>query len=342
MSEVAIVILNWNGLEFLKKFLGTVIRYSMNPSTGIYIADNGSTDDSVNWILKNHREVKVIRFDTNHGFARGYNLALEQIDAKYFLLLNSDIEVSEGWLDPLIKHMDENPDSAGCQPKILSWFRKDHFEYAGGSGGYIDRLGYPFCRGRIFNRIEKDNGQYNDIVRVFWASGACMMIRADAWRKCGGFDSSFFAHMEEIDLCWRLNSAGYSLECIPSSFVYHVGGGTLSYDSPYKTYLNFRNSLFMLYKNLNESDLKKVMFLRRTLDGIAALMFLFRGRFKSFLSVWRAHIDYYKSLPELKVKRTETQKCSTELYFAPVLNKSIVFEFYARGRKTFDSLRLKF
>ena len=342
MPELAIVILNWNGLEFLKKFLGTVLRYSTRPSTEIYVVDNGSSDDSVKWIIEHFREVKLVRFETNNGFAGGYNIALEQIAAKYYLLLNSDIEVTEGWIEPLLIHMKNNPGCAACQPRVHSWFRKDFFEYAGASGGYIDKYGYPFCRGRIFSHIEKDEGQYNDNVRVFWTSGACMMVRSDAWKKCGGFDASFFAHMEEIDLCWRFNKAGYSLECVPESFVYHVGGGTLSYNSPYKTYLNFRNSLYMLYKNLDQNDLRRIMFLRRLLDGIAALTFLARGHFKSFLSVWRAHMDYNKNLPQLKVKRSDIQKNTTGYYSLPVLNKSIVFEFYARGKRTFKSLDLIF
>ncbi|HLN56385.1 MAG TPA: glycosyltransferase family 2 protein [Bacteroidales bacterium] len=339
MSETAIVILNWNGLDYLKKFLGTVIRYSAGPTVEICVADNGSTDDSVQWVTLNHPSVRIIRLDQNYGFAGGYNLALEKIKAKYYVLLNSDIEVTTGWLEPLLRHMNENITSAACQPKILSWSRKDHFEYAGASGGFIDKYGYPFCRGRIFDNIEKDNGQYDSNAGIFWASGACMMVRAEAWNHCGGFDDAFFAHMEEIDLCWRFNRAGYKLECIPASVVYHVGGGTLAYDSPFKTYLNFRNSLFLLYKNLPQKYLKRTLFVRRVLDGIAAAMFLFKGRFGSVKAVWKAHMDYYSAFKDLKAKRENVQKTG-DGKVTHVLNKSIVFEFYGRGKKTYSSLNM--
>lgn len=338
MPETAIVILNWNGLEYLKRFLGTVVRHS-SPAAEVFVADNGSTDDSVQWITINQPSVKIIRLDKNHGFAGGYNLALDQVQAKYYILLNSDIEVTRGWLEPLIRHMNENEASAACQPKILSWSRRDHFEYAGAAGGFIDKYGYPFCRGRIFDNVEKDNGQYDNNAGIFWASGACMIVRAEAWKLCGGFDDAFFAHMEEIDLCWRFHLSGYRIECIPASVVYHVGGGTLPYDSPFKTYLNFRNSLFLLYKNLPGKSLKRTMFLRRLLDGIAAAVFLFQGRFASVKAVWRAHMDYYRALGNLKVKR-EVVWQNGDVKVMHVLNKSIVFEFYARGKKTYSSLNM--
>ena len=340
MLKTAIVILNWNGMEFLRRFLGTVITNSVAPGTDVFVADNGSTDGSADWIEENHKNTRLIRFEKNHGFAGGYNLALEQIDAEYYVILNSDIEVTEGWLDPLISFMDKNPGYASCQPKILSWSSRDHFEYAGASGGFIDKYGYPFCRGRIFNHIEKDLGQYNDQTDIFWSTGACMVVRASAWKKCGGFDASFFAHMEEIDLCWRFGKTGYKISSIPQSVVYHVGGGTLPYDSPFKTYLNFRNSLFLLYKNLDEKNLRSIIFCRKVLDGIAAIMFLFRGQWGNFRSVWKAHMDYYKSTGELKLKRVEIKKMERGNYPSPVLNKSIVFEFYAKGRKTFRSLKM--
>ena len=340
MLKTAIVILTWNGMEFLRRFLGTVITNSVAPGTGIYVADNGSTDGSADWVEENHKNTRLIRFEKNHGFADGYNLALEQIDAEYYVILNSDIEVTEGWLDPLISFMDKNPGYASCQPKIRSWSSRDHFEYAGASGGFLDKYGYPFCRGRIFSHVEKDQGQYNDQTDIFWSTGACMMVRASAWKKCGGFDASFFAHMEEIDLCWRFGKTGYRISCIPQSVVYHVGGGTLPYDSPFKTYLNFRNSLFLLYKNLDEKNLRSTMFCRKLLDGLAAIVFIFRGQWGSFSSVWKAHMDYYKSMGELNLKRIEVKKMERGNYSAPVLNKSIVFEFYAKGRKTFRSLKM--
>lgn len=342
MSETAIVILNWNGIDYLKKFLDKVVRFSCLPGTEVYIADNGSTDGSAAWIEENHKEVKLIRLDSNHGFAGGYNLALSKIAAEYFILLNSDIEVTENWVEPLISFLKENPDVASCQPKILSYRQRDHFEYAGAAGGYIDRYGFPFCRGRIFNKTEKDTGQYNDQVDIFWSTGACMGVRATAWEKCGRFDESFFAHMEEIDLCWRFHLAGFRVSYVPQSVVYHVGGGALPYDSPFKTYLNFRNSLFLLYKNLEDSKLKNILFVRRLLDGLAALMFLFSGRFRNFNAVWKAHIDFYKNIRQLKEKRNSIIRTDASKLNDFILNKSIIFEFYAKGRKSFDSLKHNF
>ena len=339
MIKTAIVILNWNGLGFLKRFLGDVIRYSADKETDIYVADNGSTDGSCEWLAENHREVKLIRFDKNHGFAGGYSLALKEIEARYFVLLNSDIEVTEGWLYPLIHFMDHNPDVASCQPKILSYKQRDHFEYAGAAGGFIDRFGYPLCRGRIINHIEKDIGQYDNQTDIFWSTGACMVVRADAWVKCNGFDPDFFAHMEEIDLCWRFQNAGYRVSFVPGSAVYHVGGGTLSYSSPFKTYLNFRNSLFILYKNLPTNKLSSVMFKRKILDGAAAMFFLFKGQFRSVRSVWKAHIDFYKNIPQLKEKRAKIEKQFGNKPPALILNKCIVFELYIKNHKTFTSLK---
>jgi len=341
MDKTAIVILNWNGIDFLKMFLGNVIRNSTYNDTVIYVADNGSTDGSTEWIAENHKEVNLIKLDINHGFAGGYNLAINQIKAQYYVLLNSDIEVTENWLHPLVSFMDNNPDVASCQPKILSFNKKNYFEYAGAAGSFIDKYGYPFCRGRIFDKVEKDIGQYDSKIDIFWSSGACMIVRGEAWNKCGGFDASFFAHMEEIDLCWRFHKAGYRVSYIPGSVVFHIGGGALPYNSPFKTYLNFRNSLFLLYKNLPANKLHSTLFKRKLLDGIAALMFLIRGRFSNVKSVWKAHIDYYKSIDELKVKRALAQNLEITKIPPPVLNKSIVFEFYLKGNKTYDCLTLK-
>jgi GT2 family glycosyltransferase len=340
MNKTAIVILNWNGLGYLKMFLGTVVKFSSNPEAEIYIADNFSTDGSPEWITDNFKDIKLIRFDRNHGFAGGYNLALNQIDARYFVLLNSDIEVTEGWLNLLVSFMEKNPDVASCQPKIKSYHHKDHFEHAGAAGGFIDKYGYPFCRGRILNIIEKDTGQYDSVIDVFWSSGACMIVRADAWKKCGGFDSSFFAHMEEIDLCWRFWKAGYRVSYIPNSVIYHVGGGALPYNSPFKTYLNFRNSLFLLYKNLPDKKLYRILFIRKLLDGLAAIWFLINGSFESVKSVWKAHMDYYKSIKDLKEKRKTVKTLETGNIHYPVMNKSIVFEFYVKGNETYRSLKM--
>jgi len=339
MINTAVVILNWNGLNYLKMFLDTVVRFSAGQDTEIYVADNFSTDGSPDWTADNFKDIKLIRFDRNHGFAGGYNLALNQIDARYYVLLNSDIEVTEGWLQPLVSFMEKNPDVASCQPKIKSYYKKDYFEHAGAAGGFIDKYGYPFCRGRILNIVEEDSGQYDSAIDLFWSSGACMIVRADAWKKCGGFDSAFFAHMEEIDLCWRFSKAGYRVCYIPDSVIYHVGGGALPYTSPFKTYLNFRNSLFLLYKNLPDKNFSRILFIRRLLDGLAAIWFLLNGSFESVKSVWRAHIDYYKSIGELKEKRKMVKNLEKGNFSAPVLNKSIVFEFYARGNKTYRSLK---
>jgi GT2 family glycosyltransferase len=339
MIKTAIVILNWNGLEYLKMFLGTVVKHSGIPETIIYIADNGSTDGSIEWIGENFKDVRVIRFEKNHGFAGGYNLALDQIDAKYYVLLNSDIEVTSGWLQPLVSFMDENAAVASCQPKILSFSNRNNFEHAGAAGGFIDKYGYPFCRGRIFDKIESDTGQYESPTDIFWSTGACMIVRKDAWEKCGGFDPAFFAHMEEIDLCWRFHIAGYRVSYIAQSVIYHVGGGSLPYNSPLKTYLNFRNSLFLLYKNLPDNKLHSVLFLRRLLDGVAAVRFLMKGDLSSFKSVWRAHMDYYKNNHDLRVKREMVKKLKVINSSIPILNKSIVFEFYVKGNKSYESLK---
>lgn len=339
MLKTAVVILNWNGIGFLKKFLQNVIYNSSLPGTKVFVADNGSTDGSAEWVESNCKQAALIKLDKNHGFAGGYNLALEQVNAEYYVLLNSDVEVAPGWLEPLVRHLDDHRDIAACQPKILSYDKKEYFEYAGAAGGYIDKYGYPFCRGRIFDFVEKDTGQYNDSVNVFWASGACMIVRSKAWNECGGFDADFFAHMEEIDLCWRFHAAGFRLAYVPSSAVCHVGGGALPYDSPFKTYLNFRNSLFLLYKNLEDEEMKSILFARRVLDGIAALKFLLTGSVGSFRAVWKAHRDYYRSIPVLREKRQAVKNMRKGDYSAPILNKSIVFEFYAKGNKTFDSLK---
>ncbi len=339
MHSTAIVILNWNGIEYLKKFLGGVVNNSMVPGTEIYIADNGSTDDSIEWLTQNFPGVKLLKFNKNHGFAGGYNLALSQIEADYYLLLNSDIEVTEGWLQPLLTYMDSNPDVASCQPKIRSFYNKESFEYAGAAGGFIDKYGYPYCRGRIFDKTETDTGQYDSVTDIFWSSGACMLVRAEAWKRCRGFDADFFAHMEEIDLCWRFNKAGYRVSVIPESIVYHVGGGSLPYNSPYKTYLNFRNSLFLLYKNLPDKNFRTSLFIRKILDGIAAVKFLLSGNFGSVISVFRAHVDYYMSSDDLKAKRDIVKQIQVNHFSKNILNKSIVFEFYVKGRKTFSSLK---
>lgn len=342
MVKTAIVILNWNGLEYLKKFLPGVLFNSGSPDIFVYVADNGSTDGSLQWIEENHPEVRVIELDKNHGFAGGYNFALGQIEAEYFILVNSDIEVTPGWAEKLSVFMDKNPEAAACQPKILSWNDRSYFEYAGAAGGYLDKYGYPFCRGRLFDNPEKDFGQYDSTKEVFWTSGACMIVRSEAWKKCHGFDSDFFAHMEEIDLCWRFHLSGYRLFQIPEVTVFHVGGGSLSYDSPFKSYLNFRNNLFMLYKNLPSDRLYKTLFIRMMLDGIAAFSFLLRGKPGSLRLVWRAHIDFYRNLKLLKTKRDTVERQTPDNPQKFILNNSVIFEFYIKGNKTFDRLNTNF
>ena len=338
MAKTAVVILNWNGIKYLKMFLNNVISNTIDDETALFVADNGSTDGSADWIISNHKDVNLIRFDENHGFAEGYNLALNRIDAQYYVLLNSDIEVTPGWLEPMITYLDNNPDVASCQPKILSCDQRDHFEYAGAAGGFIDKYGYPLCRGRILSYVEKDTGQYDNTADVFWSSGACMAVRAEAWKKCGGFDPGFFAHMEEIDLCWRFHKSGYRVTCIPQSAVYHVGGGTLPYNSPFKTYLNFRNSLYLLYKNLPDDKLRNILFKRRILDGLAALFFLLKGQFRSIKPVWNAHMDYYRNLDKLREKRKILKELGDNENSDMILNKCIVFEFYVRRHRTFMEL----
>lgn len=338
MFKTAIVILNWNGLRWLQKFLGVAVSCSTDQETVVYVADNGSTDGSSEWVKGSFRNVRIIKLEKNHGFADGYNLALSQIEAKYYVLLNSDVEVTSGWLKPLIRYMDDNPDVGSCQPKIMAYQNRKYFEYAGAAGGFIDKFGYTFCRGRIFSHIEKDIGQYDNIADIFWSTGACMVVRAEVWRRCGGFDGDFFAHMEEIDFCWRLHKAGYRVVCVPDSIVYHVGGGMLPYESEFKTYLNFRNNLFMLHKNLPDIGLGSAMLIRRALDGLAALMFLLKGKFRNVKAVWNAHRDYYNSLDDLKRKRALNREMTVSYPGNLIYNRSIIFQYYIGNRKTFSRL----
>lgn len=336
MIKTSVVILNWNGLSYLKKFLGDVIKYSKDHNTAVYIADNGSNDGSAEWLSDNFSDAGLISTRQNLGFAGGYNYALKQIDSEYYVLLNTDIQVTEGWLSPLVRFMDENPDVASCQPKIRSFHSQDHFEYAGAAGGFIDKYGFTFCRGRIFGNVEKDSGQYDDIADIFWSTGACMIVRAKAWKECNGFDEDFFAHMEEVDLCWRFHNAGYRVCCLPQSIVYHVGGGTLAYDSYLKTYLNFRNNLFLIYKNLPERDLHNILPVRKNLDRLAALLFLLKGKTSNVKAVFRAHADFSESLDKLRDKRKLLRQKEERDFEKLILNKSIVFEYYLKGHRTYQ------
>ena len=306
MDKIAVVILNWNGCEMLRSFLPSVVRYSKTEGAKIYVADNGSTDASVDMLRQEFPDVHLIILKENLGFAEGYNLALQQVSAEYVMLLNSDVEVTEHWLVPLVSYMDAHPEVAACQPKIRSWRQKELFEYAGAAGGFIDRYGYPFCRGRIMSAVEKDNGQYDTVVPVFWATGAALFIRRKDYLDAGGLDGRFFAHMEEIDLCWRLRARGRMLVCVPQSTVYHVGGATLKKENPHKTFLNFRNNLVMLYKNLPQEELGPVMRVRAVLDYVAALSFLLKGSFPICGQCFAHVMHSICSVPRLRmpVKRT--------------------------------------
>lgn len=333
--KTAIVILNWNGAHYLRKFLPVVLRYTSLQDVEVYVADNHSTDDSLLLLREKFEDVKVLLFDRNYGFAGGYNRALEQIEADYFVLLNSDVEVTPGWLEPMLEYLSQHPFVAACQPKILSYHQPTHFEHAGAAGGFIDFLGYPFCRGRILAVTEEDKGQYDDVCDIFWATGACMLIRAKVFKQEGGFDDAFFAHMEEIDLCWRLKNRGYSIVCIPQSKVYHVGGGTLHVEHPHKTYLNFRNNLFLLYKNLSKKQFIPVFFIRFFMDYLAAFQLFITGKLPNAKAVLKARIDYGNMLPDFRKKRKENQLKTTCTDLSGMIKKSIILNYYLFGKKRF-------
>ena len=293
--KCSVVILNWNGEQMLKRYLPSVVRHSALPDCEVVVADNGSTDGSLRLLRREFPSVRLITFRQNYGFAEGYNRALEQVDSTYTVLLNSDVEVTDGWLTPLIAYMDEHNDVAAVQPKILSDRDRTRFEHAGAAGGYLNRLGYPYCRGRILSWTAKDEGQYNSIVNVDWCSGACMCVRTKAYKEEGGLDASFFAHMEEIDLCWRLRRKGWKLVCLPISKVYHLGGGSLDYSNPRKTYLNFRNNIWMLRKNLSHNRYIFVAAVRAILDNATAIVYLLMGRPAMAKAIWQARKDAVKS-----------------------------------------------
>jgi hypothetical protein len=337
--KIAVVILNWNGAELLKKFLPSVIAYSTADHIKIVVADNGSTDAAIELIKNDFGSVQIIALEQNLGFAKGYNEALRQIDADYFVILNSDVEVTNGWLDAPILLMENDSEIAAVQPKILSFHQKSDFEYAGAAGGLIDRYGYPFCRGRIFNKLESDNGQYDAVSDIFWASGACMFVRASAFNESGGFDADFWAHMEEIDFCWRLKNKGYRIVFTPESKVYHLGGGTLSYDNPQKLYLNFRNNLWLLYKNLPGQQLFPILFVRMLLDAVAAIKLLTELNLNGIRSVLKAHFHFYQSIPRLHAKRSENKKYPMLKELTGKMNISLVYQFYIRKRCNFNELK---
>ena len=336
--RTAVVILNWNGEKFLNQFLPVLLRNTQLPGVDIYVADNASTDNSLSLIEEQFPTVKTLLLDKNYGFAGGYNKALAQINADYFVLLNSDVEVTENWLQPLLNYMNENTDVAACQPKIKSFYNRDYFEHAGASGGFIDYLGFPFCRGRVVGTAEMDRGQYDTVIDVFWATGACLLIRSELYNQVGGLDDEFFAHMEEIDLCWRLRSRGFRIVCIPQSTVFHVGGGTLQVEHPHKTYLNFRNNLLMLYKNLPQKSLSNIMRWRKLFDYAAAFQLFVTGKPQNAKSVLEARKDFKKMLPGFVDKRIENLSSATRTDFPEMLRKSIVIEYYLKGNKTYSKL----
>lgn len=338
MDKIAVVILNWNGCEMLRSFLPSVVACSEADGAVVYVADNGSTDQSVEMLQQEFPGVRCLVLGQNYGFAEGYNRALKLVDAEYVVLLNSDVEVTEHWLRPMADYLDAHPEVAACQPKIRSWRQKQMFEYAGAAGGFIDCYGYPYCRGRVMEVVEEDKGQYDTVRPVFWATGAALFIRLKDYQETGGLDARFFAHMEEIDLCWRLRARGRGLVCVPQSVVYHVGGATLKKGSPRKTYLNFRNNLLMLYKNLPESELRSVMRARFWLDYVAALSFLLKGQVADARAVVRARRDFAASKAEFALVRADNLR-RTVLSSIPERSKrSILVEHYLRGHKFFSQL----
>ncbi len=338
----SIVILNYNTRQYLEDFLPGVVAGAPAESR-VVVADNDSEDDSVDYVKSNFPRVSCIELNKNHGFAKGYNIALKEEDADYYVLLNSDVETPKGWLEPILQYMEDHPNIAACQPKIKAYHNKESFEHAGAAGGWMDVMGYPFCRGRILNVLEDDEGQYDDAAEVFWASGAAMVIRSELFHKLGGFDEDYFAHFEEIDLCWRLKRAGYGIAVVPQSEVYHVGGGTLNYVSPRKTYLNFRNSLYTLFKNESKRHLFWIVFFRLILDGAAAMLFLSRGEFNFIWMILKAHIKFYSQFPSLIKKRRFYKKLVLEAKVGDwndngVYKGSVIWNFYFKKRRKFSEL----
>jgi len=333
LAKTAVVILNWNGKSFLEKFLPSVLQHSKGYAE-VIVADNASSDNSVEFLRKAYPEVQVICNSENGGFAKGYNDALAKVNAEFYILLNSDIEVTENWIQPVITLMESDPQIAACQPTIRSFYHPDKFEYAGAAGGFIDSYGYPFCRGRIFQHLEEDVNQYNNPIEVFWATGACMFVRAEIFRRFGGFDEDFFAHMEEIDFCWRVKHEGYKIMVCPQSKVFHVGGGTLTKQSSFKTYLNMRNNISLLYKNLPSDRLFPVFASRLILDGVAAFKFLVDGGFADFWAVVRAHMSFYRRFPIHRKKRQAINHSRVSCIY----HGNIVVDHFLRGKNKFTEI----
>ena len=335
LPRVSVVILNWNGQGLLKQFLPSVCASSY-PNLEIIVGDNASSDNSVSFIKENYPQIRVICNEKNYGFAGGYNKVLEQLESDYFILLNSDVEVHPDWINPVIQLMESDKQIAAAQPKILSYKHKERFEYAGAAGGYLDIFGYPFCRGRIFDYVELDNGQYNDVKEIFWASGAALFVKRDRWIQVEGLDEDFFAHMEEIDLCWRLKNIGFKIMYCPDSVVYHVGGGSLDAGNPFKTYLNFRNNLILIQKNRSLFFACLIIFCRIWLDLLSIIKFLNDGKKKDAWAVNKAHISFFKGIFKNaeKARKIRTSKFNS----TGLIRKSIVWQYFVLERKTFKSL----
>jgi GT2 family glycosyltransferase len=336
VKKVAVVILNWNGRALLEKYLPSIVQNTNQELAKLYVADNASEDDSVSFLVKEYPQIEIIKLDKNYGFAGGYNKALASLKEEYFVLLNSDVAVAPLWIEPILERMEADKTIAAAQPKILSDRNNAFFEYAGACGGFIDYLAFPFCRGRVLANTEEDKNQYDESIDVFWCSGAAFFVRAELYKQVGGLDAKFFAHMEEIDFCWQLNSMGYRLICEPTSVVYHYGGATLDYNSPRKLYLNFRNSLLMMYKNLPADRIYYTMFKRMILDGVAALQFLLKFELLNFKAVWTAHMDFYKMVSAYKMDRKEIQKRAVKKDFHTVLNKSMIWLYYFKRERSFS------
>ena len=338
MQKTAVVILNWNGRELLERFLPVLIMHTPAALAEIIIADNGSTDSSESFLINRYPQIRRISFDKNYGFAEGYNRTLSLLDHEYVVLLNSDVEVTAHWLEPALDYLDTYPEVAALQPKLLDYNNKSAFEYAGASGGFIDIYGYPFCRGRILTTIEKDQGQYDRPEEVFWASGACLFIRLKEFIEAGGFDKNFFAHQEEIDLCWRLRVRGKKIICLPQSVVYHVGGATLKMEHPRKTFLNFRNNLLMVYKNLPEKYYHKVMLLRFFFDYLAALHLLLKGHPGNALSVLKARLDFNRQKNNYQMIRKDNLEKTLNELPSGILNQSILWKYYIKNQKEYKQI----
>jgi len=338
MQKAAVVILNWNGRKLLERFMPALLLHTPAALAEIIVADNGSTDDSILFLATRYPQIRRIVFDKNYGFAEGYNRALSQLEHEYGVLLNSDVEAGEHWLETALDYLDAHPDVVALQPKLLNYNNKTAFEYAGASGGFIDIYGYPFCRGRIFTTVEKDHGQYDSPTEVFWASGACLFIRLKDYREVGGLDKNFFAHQEEIDLCWRLKARGKKIVCLPQSVVYHIGGATLKMERPLKTFLNFRNNLLMTYKNLPEKYYRKTMIFRFFFDYLAALQFLMKGYPANALSVLKARLDFNRKKKDYRIIRKENLEKTVDELPSGMVPHSLLWNYYIRNQKKYKQV----